>query len=91
MRVRQVGESSDRFTKDTAERALFTAKRKEAYEALHPETRHGAVGRGGKSRQLGDSSSDRFAADTAEKTGRSERDIQRDAQRKACHLCGRVD
>ena len=23
------------------ERALFTARRKDAYEALHPETRHG--------------------------------------------------
>ena len=30
------------------ERATFTAKRKEAYEALHPEARHGATGRGGK-------------------------------------------
>jgi hypothetical protein len=35
-------------------------------EALHPETRNGAVGNGReKSRQVGDSTSDRFTADTA--------------------------
>jgi len=61
-----------------AERALFTRRRKGAYEALHPETRHG--GGRGASRQLGDLT-DRFTADTATKTGRSERDIQRDAER----------
>jgi ParB family transcriptional regulator, chromosome partitioning protein len=46
-----------RFTADTAaktgqsERALFTRRRKEAYEALHPETKHGTPG---VSRQVGD-------------------------------------
>jgi hypothetical protein len=33
-----------------------------------------------RSRQFGDSSNDRFTADTAERTGRSERSIQRDAE-----------
>lgn len=61
-----------------SERALFTRRRKEAYEALHPETRHGGDR---ASCQLGDLKSDRFTADTATKTGQSERTIQRDASR----------
>ena len=63
-----------------AEQAIFTAARKEAYEALHPETRHGATGVGRtKSRHDGDSS--RFTVDTASRTRRSERAVQRDAMR----------
>lgn len=62
-----------------ADLALFTRRRKEAYEALHPETRHGGER---ASRQVGDlKETDRFTADTAAKTGRSERAIQRDAER----------
>ncbi len=62
-----------------ADLALFTRRRKEAYEALHPETRHGGDR---ASRQLGDlKEPDRFTADTAAKTGRSERAVQRDAER----------
>jgi hypothetical protein len=63
-------------------RALFTRRRKDSYEALHPETRHGSVGNGReKSCQVGDSTPERFTADTAKKTGQSERAIQRDASR----------
>lgn len=65
-------------------RALFTRKRKEAYEALHPETAYDArPGRGGKCRQIGDNSApaERFTADTAARTGQSERVVQRDAER----------
>jgi len=65
-----------------SERAMFTARRKQAYEALHPETRHGAVGNGrGKSCQVGDSTHSRFSADTSAKTGATERVVQRDASR----------
>jgi ParB family chromosome partitioning protein len=65
-----------------SERARFTVRRKAVYEALHPETRHGAIGNGReKGRQVGDSTADRFSADTALRTGRSERDVQRDASR----------
>lgn len=65
-----------------SERALFTRRRKEAYEALHPETRHGSIGNGReKSCQVGDSTPERFTADTAKKTGQSERAVQRDAAR----------
>ena len=54
-------------------------------EELHPETKHGGNhGEDGKfspARQNGDTS--RFTADTAAKTGKSERSIQRDAERGA--------
>lgn len=65
-----------------AERAEFTRRRKAAYEALHPETMHGAPG---VSRQVGDTrqraEQPRFTADTAAATGQSERAVQRDAER----------
>ena len=64
-----------------AQKAFFVMRRKHAYEALHPETRNGAAGSGRpKVRQLGEAVQ-RFTADTAVRTGRSERDIQRDATR----------
>ena len=64
-----------------AQRAKLVAKRKAAYEAVHPETRRGATGRGrGKSDQLGHSN-ERFTANTAAKTGTPERTIRRDATR----------
>ena len=59
------------------------ARRKAIYEELHPETKHGAIG-GGRmlSRQVGDpEKADRFSADTATATGKSERSIQRAAER----------
>lgn len=48
-----------------------------------PETKHGAIGGGhDQSRQVGDSAkSDRFTASTAAATGKSERAVQRDAER----------
>lgn len=62
-----------------SERAKLTARRKEAYEALHPEVKHGGDR---ASRQLGDlKDADRFTADTAAKTGQSERAVQRDVER----------
>ncbi len=68
-----------------SERALFTRRRKEAYEALHPETKATNNGGGGRNnetrRQVGDDIADRFTADAATKTGQSERTVQRDAER----------
>lgn len=59
---------------------MFTAERKRAYEVLHPETAHGGDRK--SSRQVGDlNAPGRFTADTAAKTGRSERAVQRDAER----------
>jgi hypothetical protein len=61
--------------------AKLFAKRKGAYEAVHPETKNGATGKGRpKVRQVGEAK-DRFTADTAAKTGKPERTIQRDATR----------
>lgn len=66
-----------------AEAARAIDRRKVLYEALHPETRHGATGGGhSQSRQLGDSA-DRFTAETARLTGQSERAVQRSAERGA--------
>lgn len=56
-----------------------SARRKEAYEALHPETKREATLRqNASSRQVGETDkADRFTADTAAKTGESERTVQR--------------
>lgn len=74
-----------------SDRARHTARRKEIYETLHPDTRHGAIGGGhDQSRQVGDSAStnniNRFTSATAAATGKSERVVQRDAERgeKVC-------
>jgi hypothetical protein len=59
------------------------------YEILHPETRSTHEGGGGRNnatrRQSGDDIADRFTADTAARTGRSERAAQRDAA-QALHM-----
>lgn len=79
----EVDENLCRAELDPAMRAKFTARRKELYEYLHPETRHGGnqgeAGKFGPSRQVGDTA--RFTADTAARTGQSERSVQRDAER----------
>ncbi|MDP2619522.1 MAG: ParB/RepB/Spo0J family partition protein [Hyphomicrobiales bacterium] len=68
-----------------SERAFFTLRRKDAYEALHPETRAGKAQAAGMNRAKGANVSDKlaptFTADTAKKTGQSERAVQRDAER----------
>ena len=78
----EIDENLIRCDLSPAERALHVARRKELYEKLHPETRHGATGRGrAKSRQNDDSI--RFTKDAANKTGRSERTVQREIERAA--------
>ena len=57
------------------DRAVHLAKRKEAHERLHPETRRGVAG--GKARQGSASDNLSFATETSEKIGLSERAIQR--------------
>jgi len=64
-----------------AQRAKVIAGRKKAYEAVHPETKHGgAAGKadGGKTKGAKLAS---FAANTARRTGKPERSIQSDAIR----------
>lgn len=53
-------------------------RRKEVYEALHPDTRKGVAG--GKARQGTATDNLSFAEDTAKKTGLSERTVQRAVQ-----------
>ena len=67
-----------------AERALFTWRRKEIYEALHPETKQHVAGAHGSNKAQGnanDKLSTAFAADTASKTGVDRRTVERDAAR----------
>lgn len=81
---RQIAECDENLcgTKLTpSEKAMFTKRRKDAYEALHPETKHGA-NQHTRSPQVEDSTpADRFTLDTAKKTGVSEQSVQRDAER----------
>jgi ParB-like chromosome segregation protein Spo0J len=63
-----------------AERSAAVARRKEIYETLHPQTKHGAIGKGHELPK-GSARVERFSAATAAATGRSERAVQLDAQR----------
>ena len=64
---------------------MLTAQRKRFYELGHPETVHGATLKRGDapSRKVCDSGTERFTQDTAEKTGKAERNVQRNAERLA--------
>lgn len=65
-----------------AQLARQVARRKQIYEDLHPETRHGGDRRSDQVAKLATrSESERFTSDTAHATGRSERSVQRDAER----------
>jgi hypothetical protein len=63
-----------------AQRAKLVAKRKAAYEAVHPETKHGGARRGSSSK-VENLKRERFTVDTAAKSGRSAASIARDATR----------
>jgi hypothetical protein len=83
-----LGIEAQRQAIDGFELAEFTNRRKRAYEQLHPEAANGAIGNGrGKVRQVGEATCSgeikRFTADTAARTGQSERAVQRDAERGA--------
>jgi ParB family chromosome partitioning protein len=79
-----IDENFCRETLTPAQETAAVVRRKQIYEALHPETKHG--GSRTPSRQSGvlksiRKSMKRFSAETALKTGRSERSIQRIAHR----------
>ncbi|WP_236761811.1 MT-A70 family methyltransferase [Agrobacterium tumefaciens] len=75
----EIDENLIRADLTPADRALFLARRKEIYLVKHPETAHGAVGRGGyeKSGQIVRS----FSEETAVSTGQHERTVRRDVER----------
>lgn len=80
---RQIAECDENLCASSlskSERAIFTKRRKDAYEAKHPETKNGIIGAMARHApaSLADAS---FTADTAAKTGQSERAVQRDAER----------
>ena len=72
----EIDENLVRADLSAAERKAHIGRRKELYEAKHPETKHGAVGRGGKS----SNSEISFVDDTAAKTGRGRSTVARDAK-----------
>jgi ParB family chromosome partitioning protein len=66
------------------EEAQFIARRKEVYEAIHPETKHGAsLGNGHVEDSSTRERAPRFITDTAAKTGIGERSISKHAERGA--------
>lgn len=75
----EIDENLCRAELTPAQAAYHTAKRKEVYEALYPETKRGVAG--GKARQGSASDNLSFAEQTAETTGRDKRTIHRDAAR----------
>ena len=78
----EIDENLIRADLSPAERTAHVGRRKELYEKLHPETKHGGDRKSQKaksSRQNGDLK--RFTKDVAKKTGQSERKIQRDVTR----------
>lgn len=80
----EIDENLIRNEYSPAEREIAIARRKAIYEALHPETRLGATGKGRpKVRQVGEAKApvERFSKATAEATGQSERSIQRSVSR----------
>lgn len=76
----EIDENLARAELSPAETAMHIGRRKEIYERQHPETKHGGD-RKGSSSQISNLKKDRFTADTARKTGKSEAAIQRDATR----------
>ena len=66
------------------DRAQQTARRKAIYEELHPETKAHVAGAHASNALQGNASANlapAFSADTAAATGKSERSVQRDAER----------
>jgi ParB family transcriptional regulator, chromosome partitioning protein len=83
-----IDENLERQELTVLERGEQYCRRKEIYEALHPETKHGkGPGRGNREKKRNEFTS--FAADTASKLGRSPRTIQQEVQ-IATNLSDRV-
>jgi ParB-like nuclease family protein len=75
----EIDENLCRAELTDAQRADHTARRKRLYLEMHPETEHGA--NASPSGQFGHTANPSFVADTAEKTGKSERAVRRAVHR----------
>jgi ParB family transcriptional regulator, chromosome partitioning protein len=76
-KLAEIDENLKRSNLSELEETKHLKLRKEIYERLHPETKHGAVGRKGKSAR----SEQSFVQDTAEKTGQGRSTVQRKVTR----------
>lgn len=81
----EVDENLVRVSLTAAQRGTFTQRRKEIYEMLHPETKHGGDRRSPEfsSARAADLRAKSFTEDTAEKTGVSRATVERNARRGA--------
>ncbi|MBF0214759.1 MAG: ParB N-terminal domain-containing protein [Magnetococcales bacterium] len=83
-RLAEIDENLCRSELNHLERAEHLAERKSLYEMKYPETRHGACG-GGKNgigiRERTENEINSFSVDTAQKTGATERNIQKAVRR----------
>lgn len=82
-RIAEIDENLVRNELSPAERSMHIAERKRLYEEAHPETKKGATLNKGNVpyRKVCETEAERFTADTAAKTGTSERKVQLDASR----------
>jgi hypothetical protein len=75
----EIDENLCRSNLTPAHEAAAVARRKAIYEALHPETKAGGDHK--SNRKIGDLKEDRFSSATSKATGKSERKVQRAAER----------
>lgn len=79
----EIDENLIRAELSAAENAMHTGRRKEIYERLHPQTKHGGDHKSAKAKSNGQDGhlNERFTKDTAANSGQSERNVRRDASR----------
>jgi ParB-like nuclease domain len=78
----EVDENLIRAELSPAEVAMHTVRRKELYEKVHPQAKHGgAPGKAGGGKKAKGANVASFVKDTAEKTGQSKRSIERNTTR----------
>lgn len=80
----EIDENLIRANLSPAESAIAIARRKEIYEEIHPETKHGAIGNGRTESRVAETATlpaERFTKATADAIGKGERTVQKMAER----------